>query len=291
MLDPPEHTPAARWVHRSGDFDLGRPLLMGVLNATPDSFSDGGLHHDPGHAVARAVEMVEQGAGLIDVGGESTRPGSMPVGQAEELARVLPVIRGIRARLDIPISIDTRRAEVAHAALAEGADIVNDVSALGDPRMAGVVVECGAGLVLMHMRGVPATMQRDPRYGDVLGEIAAALEDRLAFARHEGIEASRIVLDPGIGFGKTSAHNLEIIARLAELGTLGRPILLGVSRKAFLGELIGGAPPHERDVATVAACVVGLLNGARIFRVHNVQATGEAIRVAEAIRAPALSHV
>jgi dihydropteroate synthase len=257
---------------------------MGILNVTPDSFSDGGLFLDAGRALARAEELVAAGAGLVDVGGESTRPGAPPVEPREEMRRVLPVIRLLRARLDVPISIDTRRAAVARAALDEGAAVVNDVSALGDPDMAAVLAESGAGLVLMHMRGTPETMQRDPRYDDVVGEVARDLAGSLRRATRAGIGVERIVLDPGIGFGKTATHNLELIARLDSLADLGRPVLIGPSRKAFLGEILGGAPPEERAVATAAACVVALLRGARIFRVHDVRTVREALAVAEAIR-------
>jgi dihydropteroate synthase len=283
VLDRTEHTPL-RWTHRSGEFDLTRPLLMGVLNTTPDSFSDGGRYLDPARAVARAVEMVEEGAGLIDVGGESTRPGARPVDPDEEMERVLPAIRAVRSRLDVPISIDTRHAVVARAAFAEGADVLNDVSALADPAMAALVAGSGAGLVLMHMRGTPATMQDDPRYGDVVAEVIAALRDRLGAALAAGIDANSIAVDPGIGFGKSHGHNLQLVSRLQEFASLGRPILLGLSRKAFLGAILGGAAPEDRDLASAAACVVGLLHGARIFRVHNVAAARDALLVAEAIR-------
>lgn len=273
-----------RWLHRTGSFLLDEPVVMGVLNVTPDSFSDGGRFNDTGAALARAEQMVAEGAAIIDVGGESTRPGAAPVDIREEISRVLPVIRELRARLDTVISIDTRRPEVARAALEEGADIVNDVSALEDPGMAAVVSEFAAGLVLMHMRGTPATMQKDPYYEDVAGEVASELSEKLARAASAGIEAERIVLDPGIGFAKSFAHNIELIARLDVLTELGRPVLLGVSRKAFLGALIGGAPPEERVSATAAASVLGLIRGARIFRVHDVRPVREALQVANAIR-------
>jgi dihydropteroate synthase len=258
---------------------------MGVLNVTPDSFSDGGRYSDPELALERAAAMVAEGAGILDVGGESTRPGAAPVDPREEIGRVVPVVRLLSARLGVPISIDTRRAEVARAALDAGADVVNDVSSLTDPAMARVVADAGAGLVLMHMRGTPATMQDDPVYADVAAEVAAELGDRLATATAAGIPAERIVVDPGIGFGKTYAHNLELIARLDVLTRLGRPILVGPSRKAFLGALLGGAPATGRAVATAAACTVALLKGARIFRVHDVRIVWEALRVADAIGA------
>ncbi len=272
------------WEIRGGTLSLERPLLMGILNITPDSFSDGGRFYHPEAALRRAAEMVEEGADLIDVGAESTRPGAAAVPAAEELTRLLPVLRLLRSHLSVPISVDTRKADIARVALGEGAAIVNDVSALGDAEMAAVVAEAGAGLVLMHMRGTPATMQQDPRYEDVAREVTAELHAALEQARGAGIPEERIVVDPGIGFGKTAAHNLELITRLDVLAELGRPVLLGVSRKAFLGAILGGAPPEERGVGTVAACVVGLLRGARIFRVHDVGLVRQALLVAEAIR-------
>lgn len=272
------------WTIREATLPLDRPLVMGVLNTTPDSFSDGGRYADTGAALRHAARMVEEGADLIDVGGESTRPGAMPVSIADERARILPVVRRLKAELSVPVSIDTRKAEVAMAALDEGADVVNDVSALGDPRMAGVVEAAEAGVVLMHMRGTPRTMQADPRYDDVVREVTAGLGLALRRACDAGIDIGRIVLDPGIGFGKTAGHNLEIIARLDEFAALGRPVLLGPSRKAFLGGLLGGVPPEERGVGTAAACVAGLLRGARIFRVHDVHPVRQALDVAGAIQ-------
>jgi dihydropteroate synthase len=278
------------WVHRRGSFKLDNPLLMGVLNVTPDSFSDGGRYDDAGRALAHAEEMVAAGAGLIDVGGESTRPGATPIDPAEETARILPVVRALRGRIQVPISVDTRRAIVARAALDEGVDIVNDVSALADPDMAPVVAGESAGLVLMHMRGTPQTMQTNPRYADVAGEVRDELADRLRYAVDAGIERRRIAVDPGVGFGKTFTHNLELIARLGVLAGLRRPIVLGVSRKAFLGELVAGAPPEERAVATAAACVAGLFAGARVFRVHDVGVVNQALQVAAAVLAAAPAH-
>jgi dihydropteroate synthase len=264
--------------------ELARPRIMGILNATPDSFSDGGRFADPVRALDRALEMVDAGADLLDVGGESTRPGARPVPPEEELARILPVIKALKARLPTPISVDTRKAEVARAALDAGADVINDVSALHDAAMGVVVAASGAGLVLMHMRGNPQTMQRAPSYHDVAGEVAAELSAALMRAREAGIAAERIVIDPGIGFAKTAEHNLELLGRLDELASLGRPILLGPSRKAFLGKLLGDVPPERRDVGTAAACVVGLLRGVRIFRVHEPRVVREALTVAEAVR-------
>lgn len=257
---------------------------MGILNATPDSFSDGGRFADPGRALDRALEMVDAGADLVDIGGESTRPGASPVAVGDEIARILPILKALKARLPTPISVDTRKAEVARAALDAGADVINDVSALLDPTMGEVVAGSGAGLVLMHMRGNPQTMQEAPSYDDVAGEVAAELDLALRRAQAAGVAPERIVLDPGIGFAKTAEHNLELLGRLDELASLGRPILLGPSRKAFIGRLLGDLPPERRDVGTAAACVVGLLRGARIFRVHDPHTTREALTVAEAVR-------
>jgi dihydropteroate synthase len=273
------------WSVRSQRLPLREPLVVGILNVTPDSFSDDGRYADPEAALRRAEEMLAEGAGMLDVGGESTRPGAAPVPAAEEMERVVPVVRLLRERLAVPLSVDTRKAEVARAALDAGADVVNDVSALSDPAMAGMVAEAGAGLVLMHMRGTPAIMQQNPTYADVAREVAGELLDAARRAAEGGVAPERIVLDPGIGFGKTAAHNLELIARLEQLQRLGYPVMLGASRKAFLGALLGGSPPQHRAVATAAACVVGLLRGARIFRVHDVRVVREALTVAEAIRA------
>jgi dihydropteroate synthase len=272
------------WAIRGRSLSLERPLVMGILNVTPDSFSDGGRFDAPERALARAAAMVEEGADLLDVGGESTRPGAAPVSPADEMARVLPVLRLLREHLPAPVSVDTRRAEVARAALAEGAEVVNDVSALADPGMGEAVAEAEAGIVLMHMRGTPQTMQLDPRYGDVAAEVGGELAAALERARAAGIADERIVLDPGIGFAKTAEHNLELLARLGELLRLGRPLLLGPSRKSFIGGILGGAPPEARDAGTAAACVVGLLAGARVFRVHDVRVVRQALDVAEAVR-------
>lgn len=279
---------ASDWVIRDQRLSLGEPLVVGVLNVTPDSFSDGGLYRDPGAALARAREMTAEGAGMIDVGGESTRPGADEVSADEEIARVIPVIRRLKAELRVPVSVDTRKAGVARAALEVGADVVNDVSGLRDAGMAAVVAESGAGLVLMHMRGTPRTMQLDPRYDDVVGEVTEELGVALEAAVRAGVTAERVVVDPGIGFAKNFQHNLELLRGLEGVGRLGRPILLGVSRKAFLGHILGGAPPEERVVATAAACVLGLMAGARIFRVHDVKPVRDALRVAEAVRNAAL---
>lgn len=277
--------PREEWVVRGRSLSLSRPLVAGIVNVTPDSFSDGGRYAAPEDALASAERMLEEGADLLDVGGESTRPGAAPVPAEEEMARVLPVLRLLRLRLTAPLSVDTRRASVARAALAEGVEIVNDVSGFADPEMVGVVAGSGAGVVLMHMRGTPQTMQGEAHYQDVVADVAAELGRDLRRALDGGIAAERIVLDPGIGFAKTAEQNVELLARLDELLVLGRPLLVGVSRKAFLGALLGGVPPQRRDVATAAACAAALLRGARIFRVHHVRPVREALTVAEAIRA------
>jgi dihydropteroate synthase len=253
---------------------------MGVLNVTPDSFSDGGRYLDPGAALEHARAMVAEGADLVDIGGESTRPGAEPVSAAEELRRVMPVIEQLPG--DVPVSIDTSKAAVARAATAAGAVFVNDVTALrGDPAMAAVAAQSGADVCLMHMRGEPRTMQDDPRYDDVVADVAAFLEERLAFAVREGIAEDRVWLDPGIGFGKTLAHNLELLRRLGEIAALGRPVVVGVSRKRFLGALTGRGEA-ERLAGTVAANVMAFERGAHMFRVHDVAATRDALVVASA---------
>jgi dihydropteroate synthase len=255
---------------------------MGVLNVTPDSFSDGGAFLDPGRAVTHADQMAREGADLIDVGGESTRPGAAPVPLAEELRRVLPVIEELAQRGTAPLSIDTSKAAVAQAATAAGAVFVNDVTALrGDPEMAAVVVRSGAEVCLMHMQGEPRTMQDDPRYGDVVSEVKAFLEERLAFAVSAGIPEQRVWLDPGIGFGKTVEHNLELLRRLDEVVAIGRPVVVGLSRKRFLGALTGRAE-QDRMAAGVAASVLAYQRGAHMFRVHDVAQTRDGLTVAAA---------
>ncbi|CAN5657345.1 dihydropteroate synthase [soil metagenome] len=272
------------WTIRGCTLALDRPRIMGILNVTPDSFSDGGAFEAPRAALERAQEMVEEGADLIDVGGESTRPGAAPVEPAVQIRRVVPVVRLLTRHLSVPLSVDTRSAEVARAAIEAGAAIVNDVAALAEPAMADVVREGGVGVVLMHMRGTPRTMQDETLYADLLGEIRAELGAALNRARAAGVPDAAIVLDPGIGFAKTSAHSLELIARIGEILPLGRPLLVGPSRKRFLGEILGGAPPRQRAVGTAAACVAALFGGARLFRVHDVAPVRHALDVAEAIR-------
>lgn len=262
-----------------------RPAVMGVVNVTPDSFSDGGVHLRPQDAARAARRMVAEGAAIVDVGGESTRPGSEGVSLDEELARVIPVLELLAG--EAPVSIDTRKAEVARRALALGAEMVNDVSALrGDPEMAGVVAEAGAYLCLMHMLGEPRTMQSAPRYRDVASEVAAFLEERLTFAVGAGIAEERICLDPGIGFGKTVAQNFELVRRLDLLLALGRPVLVGFSRKSSLGRILGDPEATTGPLpASIAAAVAAYERGATILRVHDVRETIEALTVARAVYA------
>jgi len=268
---------------------------MGVVNVTPDSFSDGGRYLDPSAAVEHGVHLVGEGASILDVGGESTRPGAQPVGQDEELRRVVPVVAALAARVpEATLSIDTTKAEVARQAVAAGATVVNDVTALrGDPELAGVVADAGVGCCLMHMLGEPRTMQDDPRYDDVVSEVKAFLEQRLAFAVAAGVDEQAVWLDPGIGFGKTAQHNLELLARLDEIVALGRPVVVGTSRKSFLGRLAGtrdgqgrqgtsGREPDQRLPGTIATNVMALERGASVFRVHDVAAVADALAVAGA---------
>jgi len=258
--------------------------LMGIVNVTPDSFSDGGSFLDADAAIAHALELVRQGAEILDIGGESTRPGAAPVAEAVELARVLPVLAGLRdAGCEAELSIDTSKAAVASAALAAGATLVNDVTALrGDPSMASVVAGCGARCCLMHMLGEPRTMQRDPRYDEVVDEVRFFLEARMAFAIQHGIAEERILVDPGIGFGKTVAHNLELLRRLDEIAAVGRPVVIGTSRKSFLSKIAGGRDADDRLAGTIATNVIAYERGASVFRVHDVAAVGDALRVAAA---------
>lgn len=282
LEEPPGESPRS-WTASGRLIALDRPVVMGILNLTPDSFSDGGEFSTPEGAVERGERMVAEGAGIVDVGGESTRPGADRVDPAEELDRILPVVTRLASRLSVPISIDTRKARVARAALAAGASIVNDVSALGfDPEMVDVVAESGAGVVLMHMRGSPLDMQERAQYQDVVGEVVSELRRAVARAETGGIRREAIVVDPGIGFAKTATHSLRLLGRLERLGELGLPILVGPSRKSFLGEVLN-VPPRQRAVGTAAACVLAYRGGARIFRVHDVTATREALAVASAV--------
>lgn len=273
------------WRTRTRTFDLThRGLIMGVLNVTPDSFSDGGKFFDPEAAILRGLAMVADGADILDIGGESTRPGATPVEAEEELRRILPVIAGLRAASAIPISIDTMKARVAEAAVAAGADIINDISGFQhDPAMAGMAAATGAGLVLMHLRGTPRTMQHQPEYTDVVTEV----RDRLAAAYNEacaaGIAPECLAFDPGIGFGKTLEHNLALLRSLPEFQIHGRPVLLGVSRKSFLGRLLGSTDPAAREAPTTALTAWSRQFGVRILRVHRVRENVQALRMMEAI--------
>jgi dihydropteroate synthase len=277
--------PVAQRVARVGNLTLGPdPVLIGILNVTPDSFSDGGEFLNPDEAVAQAGRLLDEGAQIVDVGGESTRPGSDPVSPEEELRRVAPVVRGIlAARPEAVVSIDTYRVSTAEAALDAGARVVNDVTALGDPRMAGLVAERGCPVILMHMRGEPKSMQQDPFYEDVVREVRDFLARRAERAVRAGVEEGNIVLDPGIGFGKTLEHNLKLLNRLDALVELGFPVLVGTSRKSFLGRISGGGP-KERLFGTVATNVIAYERGATFFRVHDVRANKEALAVAAAVR-------
>ncbi len=261
-----------------------RTYLMGILNVTPDSFSDGGLFLDPGRACEHAHRMVEEGADLIDVGGESTRPGAFPVPLEEELKRVLPVIKRLSKELKVPLSVDTYKAEVAEAALGEGADLVNDIGALRlDPRMASVVARAKAGVVLMHMKGSPRTMQENPTYEDLIGEVLTFLRTQVEVAEGAGIEPSAILVDPGIGFGKRVEHNLQLLKRLSEFQVLGKPILIGPSRKSFIGAVLK-LPLEERLEGTAAAVAAAVLNGAEVVRVHDVRPMARIVRMIDAIK-------
>ncbi len=257
--------------------------VMGVVNVTPDSFSDGGLYLDADAAIAHGLELEAAGAAILDIGGESTRPGALPVAEEEELRRVVPVIEGlVAAGARAQLSIDTSKASVADEALRAGATLVNDVTAFrGDREMVGAVARSGVDCCLMHMLGEPRTMQRDPRYDDVVAEVKAFLEERMAFAIAQGVGEERIMLDPGIGFGKTLEHNLELLRRLDELVALGRPVVIGTSRKSFLGR-ITGRPLDERLPGTIATNVLAYERGARVFRVHDVAPVHDALAVAAA---------
>ena len=285
-----EANPPDAWAIGKRTLDLGsRPCVMGILNVTPDSFSDGNEHYSVEKAVERAFRMEDEGADIIDIGGESTRPFARPVDEAEELDRVIPVIEKIAGRLKIPVSIDTYKSAVAEKALAAGAEIVNDISALGfDDRMAEVVAAAGAGLVLMHTRARPSIMQKETEYGAIISEIAAALRQAVVRAEAAAIARERIVIDPGIGFGKSDAGNVEILRRLAEFRAIGCPILIGTSRKSFIGRLLG-RETGERLFGTAATMAVALANGASIFRVHDVGEMRDVLDMTMALCRPAKS--
>jgi dihydropteroate synthase len=281
-----DREPAARPRARAGNPLQGPgPALFGILNVTPDSFSDGGDFLDPEAAARHAGVLLDEGAHAIDVGGESTRPGSDPISEEEEVRRIVPVVRRIlEARPGAVVSVDTHRARTAEAALGAGARIVNDITALrGDPRMAALVADAGCPVVLMHMLGEPKTMQREPRYDDVVGEVRHFLEERAGHANAAGVAAENIILDPGIGFGKTLAHNLALLRRLDAIVGLGFPVLLGASRKKFIGSITGTEEAKGRVFGTVATTVLGYERGATLFRVHDVRANREALVVAEAV--------
>jgi dihydropteroate synthase len=264
--------------------DLERPLVMGVVNVTPDSFSDGGRFFDEKAAVSHARRLSEEGADIIDVGGESSRPGALPVSIQQEMDRVLPVLEGLRD-LQKPISVDTRRPEVMQAALRAGASMINDIEALQAPGAIEAVARSQCAVCLMHMQGQPATMQSDPHYDDVLGEVLSFLRNRSAQAERAGIARERIVIDPGFGFGKTAAHNFELLRRLEEFSVLGVPVLAGWSRKSTLGKLTG-RPADERLAPSLAAALLALQGGATILRVHDVTETRDVIAVWQAYRGP-----
>jgi dihydropteroate synthase len=273
---------------RSRSLVLGeRTLIMGVLNVTPDSFSDGGVYLDSEAAVARALQLEKDGADILDIGGESTRPGATPIAEEEELRRILPVIKGLAGKLRIPISVDTQRAEVARAALAAGAEMINDVSGLGtDPSLGEIVRRARVPLILMHMRGTPHTMQRKPFARDVMRDVAAGLRDSIARARRAGVLPSKILIDPGIGFGKSHEQNFEILARLPEIARFGCPVVIGTSRKGFLGDALvkpgePPAPPDERLLGTAVTVTASILGGAHIVRVHDVAEMVRVARVAD----------
>lgn len=272
--------------------ELDRPVLMGIVNVTPDSFFDGGRFDDPQRAVAHAVRLVEEGADLLDIGAESTRPGALPVDEQEERRRLIPVVAALAKAVSVPISIDTSKAEVARAAIDAGAVMINDVTALrGDRAMVDVVAQTGAGLVLMHMQGIPETMQQAPHYDDVVGEIARFLAERARFAMDHGVAHDRIVLDPGIGFGKTLYHNLDLLANLHVIAQLGFPLLVGPSRKGFIGQLTHQSV-EARAWGTAGVVALAVQQGANILRVHDVGPMKDVVSVAIAIarRMPAAAR-
>jgi dihydropteroate synthase len=267
-----------------GTLALGRrTAVMGVLNVTPDSFSDGGLHFDPARALAAAVRMAEGGADLIDVGGESTRPGAAPVDEAEETRRVVPVIEAIKRELSVRVSVDTMKASVARRAFDAGADMLNDISALGDPEMLPLLRERRAPAVLMHMRGTPATMQSDTRYDDLVGSVVGFLEERVARASAGGIADDKILVDPGVGFGKAAAGNLSILRELSALEAVGKPILIGASRKSFIGAVLD-LPADDRLEGSLAVAAFASAQGAHVIRAHDVEETVRVVRMIDAIR-------
>ncbi len=262
-----------------------RTFVMGILNVTPDSFSDGGLYFEKSLAIERAKQMVEDGADIIDIGGESTRPGAEPVSLDEELNRTIPVIEVLAREIKVPISIDTYKSVVAEKAINAGASIVNDISGLKfDPEMAKVVAKHKVPVVVMHIKGTPRNMQKEPFYENLIVEIKQYLEDSINIALNAGVEKDKIIVDPGIGFGKTFEHNLEIIHKLSEFSTFDRPVLIGLSRKAFIGKILNNAPAQERVEGTAAAVAISIMNGANIIRVHDVKQMVMVAKVADAIK-------
>ncbi len=270
-------------VLRDRSLDLTEPLVMGVLNVTPDSFSDGGLYYSVEAAITQGERIAAEGAAIVDIGGESTRPGAEPVSAEEEIRRVVPVIEQLAGRIGAAISVDTSRPEVIRAAVAAGASMVNDIRALTVPGALAAVVESGAAVCLMHMQGEPATMQQRPDYTDVLAEVRQFLSSRVAACEAAGIPRERICVDPGIGFGKTAAHNLALLSRLAEIGVEGRPVLVGVSRKSLVG-IITGRAPGDRYAGSIAFAALAAAGGAAIVRAHDVAATLDAVKVGSALR-------
>lgn len=278
------------WRCRGREIVCGqKTLIMGILNATPDSFSDGGRFQTLELAVTRGLQMVEDGADIIDVGGESTRPGAAPVQILEEIARTDPIIGKLREKTDALISIDTCHAETARAALAAGADIINDISALADPEMVNVAAETSAGLVLMHMQGTPETMQKNPSYSDVVSNVWNFLEERMEFAVERGVDPEQICLDPGIGFGKTEEHNLALLRGIPMFGSSGRPVLIGASRKSFIGRITGREKPSDRLAGSLAVAAFSILRGAQILRVHDVKESCDTARLVDTLRSNELA--
>jgi dihydropteroate synthase len=270
------------WRHRTGEIRLDRTRVMGILNVTPDSFSDGGRYFDPDEALRHGLEMVEQGADLLDVGGESTRPGSDSVPADEEWRRVGPVIRDLAKQADVPLSVDTMKPEVAAKAIEAGASIVNDVSGLREPAMVHVVARNRVGAVVMHMLGNPKTMQTHPQYADVVGEVRSYLAERIRALEAAGVASEAVAVDPGVGFGKTQEHNLALLRNLDRIVALGHPVVVGVSRKSFI-ERLGGGESGERLPGSLAAATLAVAKGAHVIRVHDVRETVRAMRVADAM--------
>jgi dihydropteroate synthase len=263
---------------------LDRPLVMGILNVTPDSFSDGGRYLDPDAALAQARRLVEEGADMLDVGGESTRPGAAAVDAASEVQRVIPVVQALREAFDVPISVDTSKPEVMREAVAAGADLINDVRALREPGALEAALASGAAVCLMHMLGEPRTMQQAPHYGDVVGEVRDFLAVQMQACLDAGLPTERLLVDPGFGFGKTLAHNLSLLKHLDRLGDLGAPLLVGMSRKTMIGQILD-LPVEERQTGSIAAALIAAEKGAAILRVHDVRPTVEALQVLQAVQA------